>query len=98
MADESSDINESQKEGKPKDRLRLVIASVFACVGFINGVKYTLHMCDAGHPYLELFGVSIVTFLLIMFVRRYRYSIPIAMALLIAQYCLRNPYVEWIHR
>jgi len=92
------DINIFKKEIEPKVFLRWVIASIFAFIGFVNGFMYTTHMCNAGYPLIETFFIGIIVLLLILFIPKYRYSMPISIALLIVQFYIKNPYLDWIHR
>ena len=80
-----------------EDKLRWWLAAAFAGLSFLIGITYIGHMCNAGCRPVELFGVALVQFFIILCIPRYRYSLPIAVALLLLQCILRNPYWEWIH-
>jgi hypothetical protein len=90
----------------PQDRtalqpllLRVVLAALFAWIGFKAGVGY-IHLCDAGSRLTEgsaAFGTPLLVGALVLYMRRLWLAVLGAALVTLVVYALCRPYLDWIH-
>lgn len=78
---------------------RFCLAIFLAGFGAKIGSGYS-HLCPAGSKFLEgaaSIGTGIVIGIMVACIPNYKVSLPVACAILLAVYFLRQPYLDWVH-
>jgi hypothetical protein len=79
--------------------IRIVLASVASCAGFISGIGYC-HKCDAGIKALEAampFLVPVLCICCLALISKLAVAVLASAALLTCAILLKEPYMKWAH-